>query len=185
MDGILDRVWAFIKDLFCWENWQTYWEDLVEDPFQFLPVVVVFCVIFFIVRYYGKKRANLVRIYTTDRGIVFLKKSALKNVVKKICRGVIPQSRTRVRVRGTCCRKVNLRVSVASPYNMQFTSNKLQQVIAQTLRQELGMINLGAIYVVVEKIIGPVNVKCCGNDLLDGKLPCRPSDYAKNTDSIE
>jgi hypothetical protein len=168
MDGTLNQVLVFVKDLFCWKNWQMYWDDIRDDPFQFLPVIIVVCIIFFLVRRYRRKDANLVRIYTTDRGVVFLKRSALKNVVKKICHGIIPQSHTRVRIRSTCRRKINLRVSIACPHNMQFTSNKLQQVIAQTLHQEFGLTNLGSICVVVEKIIGPINVKCCDDNLLGG-----------------
>ncbi|MDR1367070.1 MAG: hypothetical protein LBJ13_04185 [Puniceicoccales bacterium] len=172
MDGALNQMWEFIKGLFCWENWQLYWGEILENPLQFFPIVITFCIIFFIVRRHKKKYGNLVHIYTTDHGVVFLKKSALKNVVKKICRGVVPQSHTRVRIRSTCCRKINLRVSVACPHNMQSTSNRLQQVITQTLHQEFGMTNLGSICVVVEKIIGPVNAKCCDSNLPNGECKC-------------
>ncbi|MDR0418033.1 MAG: hypothetical protein LBH08_01180 [Puniceicoccales bacterium] len=153
-----------MKGLFCWENWRLCLGEMLEDPFQLFPIIIVLCIILFIVRCYKKKYGNLIRIYTTDRGVVFLKKSALKNVIKKICRGVVPQSHTRVRIRNTCCRKINLRISVACPHNMQSISNKLQQVITQTLHQEFGMTNLGSICVIVEKIVGPVNTNCCDNN---------------------
>jgi hypothetical protein len=156
MDSVKGEVSEFLTCLFQWENWQILGGSIVTNPL--FPWFIILVVTFMLVRRYNKKHFNVLRVYTTDRGFIFMKKSALKNVVKKICRELIPQSKSRVKV-CTCFRKINVRVSVVCPSNMESVSTQLQRVIFRVLQEEIGINNLGSIHVVVEKIIGPVKVK--------------------------
>ncbi|MDR3317323.1 MAG: hypothetical protein LBS71_00775 [Puniceicoccales bacterium] len=106
MEAILDNISEFVLCLFCWENWRILGDSLVMNPL--FKWFIILGIIFLVVRCYSKKHANVLRIYTTDRGFIFMKKSALKNVVKKICHEVLPQSRSRVKI-CACYRKINLR----------------------------------------------------------------------------
>ncbi|MDR3317258.1 MAG: hypothetical protein LBS71_00425 [Puniceicoccales bacterium] len=153
MDTISDKIAAFFAYIFNKEKWQDFMDSLTFDPIcKWLLLIVV---VSMVICYYKRRNSNRVRVHITDRGPVFMKKSALKNVVKKICHSVIPQSKSRVKI-WTCCRKIKLRVSVACPYNVQPISEQLQQEITRGLKKEIGIDNLGAVHVVIEKIIGPI-----------------------------
>ncbi|MDR0740984.1 MAG: hypothetical protein LBF34_04735 [Puniceicoccales bacterium] len=174
MQVILEKIKDFFVDLvdsfaglFNTENWPIISENVLADPlFKWLILLIV---LFLIGKYYSRKGANCIRVYTTNRGPVCMKKSALKNLVKKICRTVIPQSKSRVKL-CVCWRRINLRVSVVCPYNMQSVSTQLQQEISRILKQEIGIKNLGSVHVVIEKIIGSIKAKAFN----DGSL-CAPS----------
>jgi hypothetical protein len=122
--------------------------------------------LFIILRHFFRKRANLLRVHTTERGIIFLKTSALRGLIKKICREVIPQSKSRVKI-CTCCRKIKIRVSVACSPHMQAVSTQLQGEIVRILQEEIGINNLGSVHVFIEKIIGPLDNKNSDNLILD------------------
>jgi hypothetical protein len=161
MRTILENIKDFFLDLSDVENWQILGENILENPlFKWFVALVV---LFFLLRHYTRKNANCIRVYTTNRGPIHMKKSALKNLVKKICHGVIPKSKSRVKI-CVCWRKIHLRVSVACPHNMQSVSAQLQQEISRILKQEIGINNLSSVHVVIEKIIGPIKTKIFGND---------------------
>lgn len=173
MQAVLENIKDFFVDLwnsfvglFDPENWPTICEGVLADPL--LKWLILFIILFLAWEYYTRKNANCVRVYTTNRGPVCMKKSALKNLVKKICRTVIPQSKSRVKL-CVCWRRIHLRVSVACPYNMQSVSTQLQQEIARILKQEIGIKNLGSVHVVIEKIIGSIKTKTFNGSL------CAPS----------
>ncbi|MDR1435268.1 MAG: hypothetical protein LBI77_02595 [Puniceicoccales bacterium] len=170
MNEIFDRIKAFWEYLLTKETWVTLWEDrkdIFKDIFTSSPFkcFIALCVLFGILRYWRRKRENLLCVYTTKCGLIFLKTSALRGVIKKICHGVIPQSKSRVKI---CTRwgKIKVRVSVACSHNMQLVSNQLQREIARTLREEVGINNLGSVHVVIEKIIGPLGDKNFDNSIL-------------------
>jgi hypothetical protein len=163
MQAILENIKDFFVDLgntfvdlFNPENWPTIGESILANPLSKWLIVLI--ILFLIWECYTRKGANCVRVYTTNRGPVCMKKSALKNLVKKICRTVIPQSKSRVKL-CVCWRRIHLRVSVVCPYNMQSVSIQLQQEIARILKQEIGIKNLGSVHVVIEKIIGSIKTK--------------------------
>jgi hypothetical protein len=186
MQAMLEKIKSFFIPLLDKENWQAFGENILANTsFKWF---VAFCALFLLLRHYKRRCSNCIRIYTTDRGPIHMKKSALKNLVKKICNGVIPQSKSRVKI---CVhwRRIHLRVSVACPHNMQSIGVQLQQEISSILKQEIGIKNLGSIRVVIEKIIGPIKTKAIHNDWLcaaqtsplSGGSSCtRNNDFSKN-----
>ncbi|MDR2372232.1 MAG: hypothetical protein LBD60_03745 [Puniceicoccales bacterium] len=178
----LERVKGFFVDLadsfvglFDPENWPTIGESILINPlFKWFSLLTI---LFLIWEYYTRKGANCIRVYTTNRGPVCMKKSALKNLVKKICRTVIPQSKSRVKL-CVCWRRINLRVSVVCPYNMQSVSTQLQQEIVRILKQEIGIKNLGSVSVVIEKIIGSIKTKAFDDSSLYAPSIASSSDHS-------
>jgi hypothetical protein len=196
MQGVLERIKDFFVDwvdnftgLFDPENWPIIGESVLADPlFKWLILIII---LFLMWECYTRKGANCIRVYTTDRGPICMKKSALKNLVKKICRTVIPQSKSRVKL-CVCWHRIHLRVSVVCPHNMQSVSTQLQQEISRILKQEIGMKNLGSVHVVIEKIIGSIKTKAFQESSLcatstasssDSSLLCcsRGGDFSANT----
>jgi hypothetical protein len=163
METMLEKVKSFFVDLSDRESWQAFSENVISNPL--FKWFITLGVLFLLVRYYNRKNANCIRVYTTNRGPIYMKKSALKNLIKKICHGVIPQSKSRVKF-CVCWRRIHLRVSIACPHNMQSVSAQLQQEISRILKQEIGINNLGSVHVVIEKIIGPIKTKTFNDDLL-------------------
>jgi hypothetical protein len=148
-------------------------------------------VVFFALYFYRKRYANRIRVCTTDRGPIFLKKSALKNAVKKICHKILSQSKTRVKVCSCFC-KIRLKISIVCPYNIQPISVQLQDEIIRILKQEIGISNLGPVRVVVEKIVGPIQVSPINMalqppadhkfpDAFDDCCPTKNADYRENS----
>ncbi|MDR2812227.1 MAG: hypothetical protein LBB05_00315 [Puniceicoccales bacterium] len=161
MQAILEKIKDFWADLSDAESWQIFGENVLANPL--LKWFVILSVLFLLLRHYTQKGANCIRVYTTHRGPIYMKKSALKGLIKKICHALIPQSKSRVKF---CVRwrRIHLRVSVACPHNMQSVSTQLQQEIFSILKQEIGIDNLGSVHVVIEKIIGPIKTKTFNND---------------------
>jgi hypothetical protein len=188
MDLTSNQVWTAVKDVvmfpFSKENWQFLAEHgqefvgkIAGSPFFWGVIVLLFLLCG--CRCHRLRRGKVFRTYTTNHGLVLMKESALKGVVKKICREIIPQAKARIKI---CVRwrKIHLQIAVASPYNMQTISVQLQQVISRVLREEVGIGNLGKVSVVIEKIIGPVKIKAVeleaianGADIAGGNN-CKP-----------
>jgi hypothetical protein len=189
MQMILSSSAGSWTSIFDDENWQALCENIASNPiflWLILGGVIFFGMIFFVLRCCHKKRANRIRICTTNRGPIFLKQSALKHAVKKICHQIIPQSKTRVKV-CSCFGKIRLKISVACPHHIQPVSFQLQEEIIRILRQEIGINNLGPVRVIVEKIIGPIQIPPTSipiQQTADSKLAPAPSDCCsmKNVD---
>ncbi|MDR0590935.1 MAG: hypothetical protein LBG09_03785 [Puniceicoccales bacterium] len=178
---------TFLMSVLDEENWQVLDKNVFGNPiFKWLIGVGV---VFFALYFYRKRCANRIRVCTTDRGPIFLKKSALKNAVKKICHKILPQSKTRVKV-CSCFGKIRLKISIVCPYNIQPISVQLQDEIIRILKQEIGINNLGPVRVVVDKITGPIQVSSINmpfSPALDCESPANPDDYCptKNADHNE
>lgn len=128
-----------------------FFESISKNPlFCWLIAVVIF---YFIYRIYRRGHDKVLRVHTSQCGFVYIKKSALKNLIKKVCRSAVAQSDARVKV-CTYFRKLNIKVAISSPCDVQPTGTQLQQAIYQVLQQEVGLTNIGRIDVVVNHIFG-------------------------------
>lgn len=151
--------------LFSREYWACFWEELnlLHNPLFWVAVGLLS--LWFLLKVIGHFRHHLIRVYTTNRGMVYVKRSALKNVVKKICATLIPNSKARVKIH-CCWRKIHIRVAIACPHDAQPVSIQLQQTLFRVLQQEIGICNLGKINVVVERIVGPIRTKFLSEEAL-------------------
>lgn len=154
--------------LFSREYWACFWEELnlLHNPLFWMAVGLLG--LWFLLKVIGHFRHHLIRVYTTNRGMVYVKRSALKNVVKKICATLIPNSKARVKIH-CCWRKIHIRVAIACPHDAQPVSIQLQQTLFRVLQQEVGICNLGKINVVVERIVGPIRTKFLSEEALSSE----------------
>ncbi|MDE6576413.1 MAG: hypothetical protein K2L24_03390 [Opitutales bacterium] len=156
----MEAIGNFFSGLWSLEWWKALAQNITDHPiFKWLAILAIatFAIhlLFFILRLLGFRRATVLRIHTDNHGIVYLKQSALKNFIKKICRQVVPQANARV----DCVsrfRKIRIKVTLSCPHDAQPVSLHIQQAIAQVLKHEIGISNLGRIDVVVSHIFGPV-----------------------------
>ena len=145
-----------MKEFFCKENWDLIWNEVTTNYrwMWFIALIIVWIMI----HWCRRKRGRFVRVYTTNRGRIFVKKSAIKGIVKKICHQIVPSSKSRIKI-CVSWRKIHLRVSVASPHQLQPISLELQQTVSRVLQEEVGIKNLGFVHVVIEKFTGPLKLK--------------------------
>ncbi|MDR2200900.1 MAG: hypothetical protein LBN94_02200 [Puniceicoccales bacterium] len=140
--SILGTVWSE-------ESWQIFCQTLAESP---LSLWIAFLLLLLLSFLYRRKCRGLLRINGTDRGFIFLKRKILKNIVKDICKQLIPECKPYVTI-GTSHRKINLWIRLSCPRLMRTLCVKLQQEITRILQEEVGIGNLGSLHIVVGKIL--------------------------------
>ena len=149
-------LWESIKCIFQPDHWCELCHTIIENPlFKWLIAAIIFYIIY---KIFQIRRNKILRVYTNNRGLVYIKKSALKSLIKKVCRTVVVQSDARVKI-CTCWRKIYVKVVISSPHDVQPTSIQLQQEIHRVLQEEVGLKNLGRIDVVVNHIYGQVKAE--------------------------
>jgi len=158
-----------------------FFEGITKNPlFYWLIAVVLF---YFAYRIYHRDYSKILRVHTTKRGFVYIKRSALKNLIKKVCRSVVAQSNARVKIY-VRCKKLYIKVAISSPYDVQPTGTQLQQSLYQVLQQEVGLSNVGRIDVVINHIFGAAQTnrpECNKNDCCKNSCDCyKTSEFDKD-----
>lgn len=165
----MEAIGDFFSKLVDIERWKSLGQCITDHPvFKWLAIIAIATftvhVLIYFLKLCGFRRATVLKIHTDNHGIVYLKQSALKNFIKKICRQVIPQARAHVKC-STWFRKIRIKITLSCPHDAQPVSQHIQQAVSQVLQNEIGISNLGPIHVVVNHIFGPIKRNFLENEV--------------------
>ena len=144
-------------------NFQEFYNNLVEqfstNPWWWTVPIAVLILLFILVRSF-RPRGKTIHLFQSSNGRITVSRSALANFIKKITYETVSATLPKVSIR---LRRnhlhFNIRLKVYTNQKVSQVSRILQEKISDSLKNNLGIEQIGDINITVTGFINPVNSK--------------------------